>query len=73
MLTSVVPQSLSRLVVSLAKSTVLDSPDRAMSSDTCRVVLELWKRKTSKKLPNIIVFLTGERNTAKLISRAKRH
>ena len=45
MLTSVVPQSLSRLVVSLAKSTVLDSPDRAMSSDTCRVVLELWKRK----------------------------
>ena len=41
MLTSVVPQSLSRLVVSLAKSPVLDSPDRAMSSDTCRVVLEL--------------------------------
>ena len=36
-------------------------------------ILKLLKRKTSKKLPNIIVFSPERKTTTKLISRAKRH
>ena len=53
MLTSVVPQSFSRWISLLDKSTVLDFSDRAMS-DIFRDVLGLWRRRNLQK--NLPIF-----------------